>query len=384
MRFLSVLRKTAREQVRDPLTLVLVLSFAPLIVLIYALMFPSGSTTYTVLVLNHDAGARGADGRTIRSGDELVAKLGDVRYASGSPMLVVRPVSDRAGAEARVKNREAQMLLVIPDGFSRVLRTKEASSATVTFLGDLTQPYYGVTAVIVGGVLQQFLLDSTSQKVPVDVKESPLGASGARTEFENYVPGLLIFAVILLVFSVPMAVAREVEARTLTRLRLTRMRSIDFLGAITVTQVAVGVVGLLIALTVAHFVGFHSQGPLWAAIAIGAVASMAVVGVGLTVACFSRTVTQAFLIANFPLAILMFFSGAMIPLPRMTWLTIGGFAVSPFDILPTTHAVVALQKVFVMGAGLGDISYELTSLMVLSLIYFAGGVWLFTRTQMRA
>jgi ABC-2 type transport system permease protein len=373
-----------REQLRDPLTLVLVLSFAPLIVLIYALMFPSGSTTYTVLVLNHDAGARNPSGHAVRSGDELVAKLGEVRYASGNPMLVVRPVSDQADAEARIKNREAQMLLVIPAGFSKALQADETSSAEVTFRGDLTQPYYGVTAVIVGGVLQQFLLDSTSQKVRVDVKESALGASGARTEFENYVPGLLIFAVILLVFSVPMAVAREVEARTLTRLRLTRMRSIDFLGAITLTQVVVGVVGLLLALLVAHFVGFHSQGPLWAAIAIGAVASTAVVGVGLMVACFSRTVTQAFLIANFPLAILMFFSGAMIPLPRVTWLTIGGFAVSPFDILPTTHAVIALQKVFVMGAGLGDISYELAMLLALSAAYFAAGVWLFTRTQMRA
>jgi ABC-2 type transport system permease protein len=129
--------------------------------------------------------------------------------------------------------------------------------------------------------------------------------------------------------------------------------------------------------------GFRSQGPLWAAIAIGAIASLSVIGVGLIVACFSRTVTQAFLIANFPLAFFMFFSGAMFPVPRLTLFTIGSQSVALFDILPPSHAVIALQKVFVLGARLSDVLYELIALTVLSGLYFAIGVWLFKRTQLR-
>jgi ABC-2 type transport system permease protein len=219
--------------------------------------------------------------------------------------------------------------------------------------------------------------------MPIRVTEEPLGASGARTEFENYVPGLLIFAVILLVFSAPMAVAREVEAGTLRRLQITRVRSFDFLGGVTITQVIVGVVALLLALVVAMLLGFRSQGPLWAALVIGAVASLSVIGVGLIVACFSRTVTQAFLLANFPLAFFMFFSGAMFPVPRLTMFWIGDQSVALFDVLPTSHAVVALQKIFVLGAGLSDVTYELIALTVLSALYFAIGVWLFKRTQLR-
>jgi ABC-2 type transport system permease protein len=384
MRLFSLFRKSMREQIRDPLTLTLVLSFAPLIVLVYALMFPTGSTTYKVLVLNQDAGARSPSGQMRYAGEALAAKLAQVKYANGSPMLVIERVADQTTGQARVKNRDALLLLVIGPGFTKALGSGGASSATVAFIGDLTQPYYTVAAVIVSGTLEQFLMDATAQHVRIHVQEKPLGASGARTEFESYVPGLLIFAVILLVFSVPMAVAREVEAGTLRRLQLSRMRSFDFLGAITLTQVIVGVAGLLVALLVAYVLGFRSQGPLWAAIAIGAVASVAVIGVGLTVACFSRTVTRAFLIANFPLAILMFFSGAMIPLPHVAWLTVGELSLSPFDVLPTTHAVNALQKIFVLGAGLGDVLYELAALTVLSATYFAFGVWLFRRTQLRA
>ena len=385
MRLLSVFRKSAREQWRDPLTLSLVLIFAPLVVLLYRLFFPTGSTTYTVLVVNQDVGVQQAAGQLWSAGDELIDELKQVTYADGSPMLVVERVTDRAEGEARIKNRGAQLLLIIGPEFSQALQAGAGSdTTTVTYVGDLTQPYYAVAAVMVNSVFESYVKTALGQPMPIRVTEEPLGASGARTEFENYVPGLLIFAVILLVFSAPMAVAREVEAGTLRRLQITRMRSLDFLGGITLTQVIVGVVALLLALFVALLLGFRSQGPLWAAIVIGAIASLSVIGVGLIVACFSRTVTQAFLLANFPLAFFMFFSGAMFPVPRLTVFSIGGQSVALFDILPTSHAVIALQKIFVLGAGLNDVAYELIALTVLSGLYFAIGVWLFKRTQLRA
>jgi ABC-2 type transport system permease protein len=384
MRLWGVFRKSMREQWRDPLSLSLVLLFAPLTVLLYRLFFPTGSTTYTVLILNQDAGVQQASEQLWNAGDELIGELKQVTYGDGSPLLLVEQITDRAAGEARIKNRGAQLLLILAPEFSQALQSGAASNmATVTYVGDLTQPYYAVAAVMVNSVLEQFVKTVLGQPMPIRVTEEPLGASGARSEFENYVPGLLIFAVILLVFSAPMAVAREVEAGTLRRLQITRMRSLDFLGGVTLTQVIVGVAALLLALLVALLLGFRSQGPLWAAIAIGAIASLSVIGAGLIVACFSRTVTQAFLLANFPLAFFMFFSGAIFPVPRLTLFTIGSQSVALFDILPASHAVVALQKVFVLGAGLSDVLYELIALTVLSGLYFTIGVWLFKRTQLR-
>jgi ABC-2 type transport system permease protein len=385
MRLWSVFRKSAREQWRDPLTLSLVMVFAPLVVLLYRLFFPTGSTTYSVLILNQDTGVQQASGQVWNAGVEFSDELKQVTYADGSPLLVVEQVADRAAGEARIKNRTAQLLLIIGPEFSRALQAGTmAETVTVTYVGDLTQPYYAVAAVLTNGVFESYVKAVLSQPMPIHVTEEPLGASGARTEFENYVPGLLIFAVILLVFSAPMAVAREVEAGTLRRLQITRMRSLDFLGGVTLTQMIVGIAALLLALVVAVALGFRSQGPLWAAVLIGAIASLSVIGVGLIVACFSRTVTQAFLLANFPLAFFMFFSGAMFPVPRLTIFWIGGQSVALFDVLPTTHAVIALQKIFVLGAGLSDVLYESIALIALSGLYFAIGVWLFKRTQLRA
>ena len=89
------------------------------------------------------------------------------------------------------------------------------------------------------------------------------------------------------------------------------------------------------------------------------------------------------MIANFPLGALMFLSGAIFPLPKVVLLTIGGLEIGLYDLLPPTHAVVALNKVLTLGAGLGQVAYELTALLILSVAYFAIGVWLFQRTQMR-
>ena len=113
-------------------------------------------------------------------------------------------------------------------------------------------------------------------------------------------------------------------------------------------------------------------------------ASLSVIGTGLVVACFSETVAQAFVIANFPLGLFMFFSGAMFPIPQVPLITIAGRSIGLYDILPPTHAVVALNKVLTLGADLGDVTYELAALLVLSVLYFAVGVWLFRRRHLRA
>ena len=78
----------------------------------------------------------------------------------------------------------------------------------------------------------------------------------------------------------------------------------------------------------------------------------------------------------------MFLTGAAFPLPRLTLFTLFGRDFALPDLLPPTHAVVALNKIFTLGAGLQDVAFELAALTLLSVLYFGLGVWLFQRTQM--
>ena len=388
MKFLIVFRKTLLEMSRDKWMLGLTLAFAPFFVLLYWLITAGGSTTYTILTINNDRGIQLADGTTYNAGRDAVASLGRVTYADGQPILKSIPAADRAEAEPIQRNRGAAAFILIPENFSQTIVSLQSGDRSVTtrivFGGDVSNPYYMVGVNLSLTAIDGYVMKATGQKPLIGYVEEPLGASAARTEFETYVPGTLVFAVVLLIFLASMTVAREIETGTLRRLQMTPMTSFDLLGGITAALVLIGTAGFALAFIVAQLVGFRSQGPLWVAILVGAVTCLSVIGLGMLVASFTRTVSQAFVVANFPMALMMFFSGIIYPMPKITVFTLGGYAVGLYDILPTTHAVAALNKVLTLGASLNDVFFELMALTLLSMLYFVIGVWMFSRIHLRS
>jgi ABC-2 type transport system permease protein len=387
MRFLSVFRKSIKEQLRDITVLGLTLVFAPLFVYLYWLFFPSGSTSFNVLVLNHDKGTQLPNGDPFWAGEQVVKTLNGVTYPDGNPLLRVRTVEDPSEVASLLRDREATVYIDIPEDFSRSLFAAQQGDPSVTtsltFGGDLTNPYYSLAAILATSTVDAYVQEVTGHQPVIRYVEEPLGASAARTEFETYMPGILIFAAIMLIFTASMTVAREVEAGTLRRLKISLLKSWEWLGGITASLILVGVVAILLTFLTAVALGFRSQGPLWVAILVGALTSVSIIGAGMVVAAFSNTVARAFVIANFPLGLFMFFSGVIYPIPKVRLFTLAGHTVGLYDILPPTHAVVALNKIMNLGAGLSEVLYELGALLILSAVYFAVGVWVFQRRHMR-
>lgn len=379
MRVLRIFLKSLKEQTRDWATASLSLIVGPFFVLLYWLMIPSGSTTYGVMVLNQDRGP---------AGEDVVAVMEALSYSSGDSILDVETVVDQERAEVTLQDRDAEVLVIIPEDFSETITAAtlgtESATSSITLVGDLTNPYYAIGAIMANAAIDEYVQHATGETRPITIKEVALGASAARSEFELYVPGMLIISVVMLVFNASMAITYEVEAGTLRRLQITRMTAFDLLGGISLSVILLGILTILLTFLTATLLGFKSQGPIWAAILVGAITAISVVGVGLIVAAFSRTVSQAFIIANFPLIFFMFFSGAIYPIPRIRLFEIAGRVVSIYDIIPPTHAVVALNKILTLGAGLTDVLYESVSLVVLSIVYFAIGTWVFHRRHMRA
>ncbi len=156
------------------------------------------------------------------------------------------------------------------------------------------------------------------------------------------------------------------------------------MAGISAALLLIGAASSGLSFAVALALGFHSQGPVLVAFLISVLAALSVIGVGLVVASLTRSVSQAFVVANFPLGLMMFFSGVIFPMPPFKLFTLFRHTISPYDFLPPTHAVVALNKILTLGAGLKDIAFELAALLVLSGLYFAFGVWLFRRLHLRS
>ena len=389
MRWWRVFIKSVREQKRDPWVIGLSLAFAPLFVFIYWLMTGgTGTTSYGVLVVNQDVPVTLEGGAKLAAGDEVVARLRGLSYQNGSPLLKVVLADNRLEAEHKLRDRAAAALVIIPADFSAQLAAFHSGDTgartDLIFIGDLTNPTYTVAAVMAMTAADSYTQGFTNAPRPVELVEIPLGASAARNEFENYVPGLLVLAVVLMIFQAAMAPARDIESGALRRLRLTPLTAFDYLGGTSLWLGLVSIAAVLLTFMTAVGLGFRSQGPVWLAVLATAITSLSIIGIGLLVACFSKTVSQAFVIANFPLGLLMFLTGAAFPLPRLTLFTLFGRDFALADLLPPTHAVIILNKVFTLGAGLQEVAFELAALILLSMLYLGLGVWLFQKTQMRA
>ncbi len=387
-RFLSVFRKSAREQKRDLWVLGLSLAFAPLFVLIYWLWTGGNATTsYAVLAINRDAGFTQIDGTTLNAGEATIQEMENLTFQDGSPILRVKSIVSRSEGETQLREREAAALVIIPADFSQIIVESQGGDSfpttDVEFIGDLTNPYYTVAAVMAMTAIDTYAVAATGEYRPIGLIETALGESAARTEFELYVPGLFVLAVIMMLFQASMMVAREIEGGKLQRLRISRLTAFELLGGISAWLVLVAIVEVLVTFAVASLLGFHSQGSLWIAILVGVITSFSIIGVGMIVASFSKTVSQAFVIANFPFGFFMFLSGAAFPVPMGSMFILWGQDFHLVDLLPPTHAVTALNKVFTLGAGIQEIAFELTALIILSVLYFGLGVWLFRKMHLK-
>ena len=420
MRLWSVFRKSVKEQLREPWGLLLTLGTAPFFVLLYWLFF-GGASFFRVLVVEEtdtspsmttakpsqakeakgakagvlgkksektDAGGgRGAKAKGEDSlGVQLVRLFESLKHPGGGRLLKASLLRTRGEAERELAQRQAAAAIILPRGFSSLLTGQEdgdAKKKEVKILGDFTDPSYASAAMILQQAIERFIREATQTAAPMEIKRLAVARSDRRTAFESYIPGLLILSVVMLIFSAAMTVTYEVEMGTLRRLQLSKLSAFSFLGGISLSQVLLGTIAISLTFLMALSLGFRSQGALWVAILVGALTSLSIMGIGMIVASFARSVTEAFLLSNFPLFLLMFFSGAIRPIPKLPLFALGGREIGLYDFLQPTHAVVALNKILTLGASLGDVLFELAAVLILAALYFVVGVILFHYRRMR-
>jgi ABC-2 type transport system permease protein len=377
MRTLAYLEKTFLENVREWKILSLTLVFAPFFVFLMYAYFHAAPSSYTMLVRDGDTRAAGG----------LVAAWKGATHADGSPVFRVTDVSDAADAERRVLNREADLLTEIPAGFAAAIEAmregKASTPPTITHHGSASNPRSAMAMGFADYIAFQYAYEATGAKPPIGVNAVMIGAPAQVTEFDLYVPALLVLALIMVMFTAAAALVKEVDTGTMPRLILSRLRLGELLAAVSINQVLVGVVALLLTYAAALSVGYHPQGSLAAVIVVGAVSTLSVVAFGLLTAAFLTTIFELLTVGCFPFFVLMFFSGRMFPLPKIPLLHLAGNVVTVNDVLPTSLTVRASSKILNNGAGLAGVGFEVAATVALTAACFGVGSVLFKRRHQR-
>jgi ABC-2 type transport system permease protein len=386
MKWYWVFIKSLREQYRDYWILVLTIVFAPFFVFMYYLMSKTENPRYDVVFLNQDKTVLFLN-QPLNLGDTLVQYL--QAYADSAKDVFVdfsRTENREAGISLLMKG-SADVMVVLPENLTTSLANPDypGKAGAVELVGDITDMNYIVGAVWTEELVNRFILGVTGAGMPVEWKETSLGYSGKRSEFELYVPGLMIFAIIMMMFTASATIVREPEAGTLERLKISNLGALQYLAGISLVQLIIGIISLLLTLWTAEALGYKViPGTLGFILLIGFLTSLSMISFSLIIASICRSIKDVAIIGTFPLMLMMFFSGAFFPLGGGKLFTLGPFTLHMNDLLSPTWAVDALNKVLVKGLEVRDTLPEMLAILVLTILYFIIGVWAFRQRHMKA
>jgi ABC-2 type transport system permease protein len=374
VKLLSVARKSLIELLREPMLLGMVLLTPLAFLLVYGFAYQTPHLkTYRVLAtINAEAG------------NGAVEYLRSLSYPDGRPIFAIEIASGPAGIDRALRDRTATAFLAIDPG-------ADGMPFSYTIRGDALFADYLSASSILESRLSQYLLEAVGISLPVRAVEDPIpvlsfGASGShiRTDFSVYAPGLLVFAILLLIPQTALLLGREMRTRTIRRLQLSGVSSFEYLGGIGLAQLVMAVVQIALFVTGLILFGLDYSRALVPIFLASFLTALSAVGGGLIVGCFVQNDSQAINLGASVTMLQVFVSGSFFPMPAQPLFHLFGHEIAWNDIFPATHAMTALQQAVVYGADLGQIGFRLAAAAVLSLVFFLIGVFLFQWKVMRS
>lgn len=377
MKLLAAAVKTLKENIRDWKVLAMVLGFAPFFLLMMYLLYGGGPTIYPIGLMNLDRGASGA---------ELVEILNGKKGQEGNPLFRLVPVINDRELETKIKDKSIDLGLVIPENYSARMDAAKGrqtpSPSTVEFFGSMNNVRYPVAAVMVGDEITKQGIAAAEISLPIALNETFLEKQAPINEFESYVPGLLSLAILMILFTASATIVKENDKKTLLRLKLSRLGAFSYLTAVGLVQAVIAIIALVLSYCTALGLGYQPAGSFGIVLIVGILSSLSIVSLSLVVASFLNTVFDVLTVGCFPFFILMFFSGSMFPLPKLSMITIQGHSLGITDMLPLTHTVNAFNKVLNFGAGWQEVQFEVIMILLLTVLYFVAGVVLYQKRKL--
>jgi len=377
MKILSLLKKNLLLQIRDYWALIITVVLGPFFVFIYWMILIGLPSYYNILVINNDKGAHGKLFVEMCQTDNRIFET-----------MHIKLISSVDSGKQTLKKRNADAMIILPENFSQTIENLIAQTDTVVpkvhFMGEKSNTRYLVGVITSYTSVDAYIKYLTKAKEPWTMVETFIDEEKIkRSDFDMQVPGIIILSVIMLLFSAGMIIIRDIEDKTLQRLKLSKMTIFDYISGVTLSQVIVGIISVLLTYLIAAMLGFKSLGTVSSLIIVCTVAFIGIIGITFIVVSFCRNATIFVLAGQVPLFILIFFSGAMMPIPRNPMFEIYGNGVCWNDLLPTGMSITALNAIFNDGKSVFELSFPLIYSGIISLGYFVAGLYLFNKKHLK-
>ena len=353
-KMLAVARKEFRQIVRDRRTLMTLL-FVPAFFLLlygYALNFDIRHIRLAVDDRDRSAASRSLVAAFVNSGYfDLTANV-DALFDGTRDRNASVERSARATATTLMDRNAVRLVVVIPDGFSRALRTGEPAPVQVLLNGDNAN-----TATTVMGYATTIIRSESARYAPASRGSGPVLSVEPRVWYNPelrsalfLVPGLIAYiAMITAVVSTALSIVREKERGTLEQVRMSPLGAATFVAGKTIPYFVVSLLSAFgIILTAMVLFGLPMRGSWWLLLLALSLFLVGALGLGLLISSTAETQQVAFqaalLVSFLPTLMLSGFIFPITSMPR--FLRIVTYAV------PARYFLVVLRAIVLKGAGL--------------------------------
>jgi ABC-type multidrug transport system permease subunit len=203
-----------------------------------------------------------------------------------------------------------------------------------------------------------------------------LETSGKKIRYVDWVlPGILGMNMMFsCLFGVGYVIVRYRKNSVLKRLKATPLSAFEFVSAQLLSRLFIVMFMSAVVYSGCNLLfDFFMLGSYFDLIIIGALGAFCLISLGLLVASRSKSEELIGGLLNLTSWPMMMLSGV--------WFSLEGApsALKSFaDFLPLTHLVAGARKIITEGASLGDISYHLTCLLLMSIVFLSLGAYFFS------
>jgi len=285
--------------------------------------------------------------------------------------------------------------IIIPSNFTvSIISGKQGA---VTIMTDTSNPQVSATIqTLLSAVFNQMSTLMAQQKVmALSPSVTPGGAlaivqplrvvsqgiiPGSSNYFEFVAPGIMAMTVMMSVMTgLPGAISQEKEVGTMDGMMVAPINRLSIILGKTLAQTARGLLqGVILMVLAITLFGVTVQGNIFLVFGLLLLGVFSFVGLGIVMTSITsdqQTATMLMTTLMFPM---MFLSGVFFPIQQMPW-----YMQDISKVLPLTYATDALRRVMVLGAGIPDISTELTILIAFGIVMTAIAVPVFRRAMTR-
>jgi ABC-2 type transport system permease protein len=306
------------------------------------------------------------------------------KFEASSFFNVTRSLQSPSEIDNELLRGRADVVVIVPQGFEADLHRDNNASIQILVdaingaAAELSYSYLRSVIVNYNKNIRAEILGIPEFIPPQQISVVPSFWYNPELDFKFYMaPGVLVILVTIIgLFLSSLNLVREKEMGTIEQLNVTPVKKYQFIIGKMMPFLIIALLDLTFGLLVAKLVfGLPFRGNILTLYAFTTAYLFLVMSMGLLISAISVTQQQVLFVSFFFMIIFIIMSGLFTPVESMPYWA------QKLDLInPLYYLIRVIRNVVLMGSGITDLAYEMTSLLVYGGIMFSLAVWRYKKT----